>query len=214
MLSPPLPPAFYDRDALAVAVDLVGCLLASHGPGEDAVVLRVTEVEAYREGDTANHCRAGRTRRNAPMWGPPGHAYVYTCYGLHQLLNAVTGPEHVGAAVLIRAAEPVTGHDLVVHRRGGAQGPALLAGPGRVGAALGLDPSWSGHPLYLPGGLSLHPGDAPALRAGPRVGVESASPQHRAAPWRIAAAHTRWVSRPGGLLPLTDRVAFLAREGA
>lgn len=73
---------FYRRDALDVAADLIGKLLV-----HDTVRLRITEVEAYRHlpppGDTANHCRAGRTARNAPMWGPPGRAYVYLCYGIH-----------------------------------------------------------------------------------------------------------------------------------
>ena len=97
----PLPPSFYDRDALDVAADVIGCELEV-GP----VRLRITEVEAYRfPGDTDNHARMGRTDRNWPMWGPPGHAYVYLCYGLHHLLNFVTGPEGHAAAVLIRGEQ-------------------------------------------------------------------------------------------------------------
>src|SRR5690606_14899712 len=107
-----LPQAFYRRDALTVAHDLIGTLLV-----RDEVVLRVTEVEAYRVGDTASHCRAGKTARNAPMWGPPGRAYIYLCYGLHQMLNLVTDEDGVGAAVLVRAAELVSGEATVLERR-------------------------------------------------------------------------------------------------
>src|SRR6476646_9919401 len=94
-----LPQSFYARDALLVAEALLGMHLQ-----RDGIVLRITEVEAYRHpNDSASHCRMGRTARNAPMWGPPGHAYVYLCYGIHCLLNLVTGQEGEGAAVLIRA---------------------------------------------------------------------------------------------------------------
>src|SRR5688500_13424039 len=118
--APLLPQAFYARDALVVAPELLGKLLVHGG-----VVLRITEVEAYRHpGDTANHCRAGRTSRNEPMWGAAGHAYVYLCYGLHSMLNLVTDREHEGAAVLIRAAEPVAGLSVIAARRGGKTGPA------------------------------------------------------------------------------------------
>jgi DNA-3-methyladenine glycosylase len=196
---PLLPPSFCARDALDVAVDLVGALLV-----RDEVVLRITEVEAYRyPGDTANHCRMGRTARNAPMWGPPGHAYVYLCYGQHAMLNVVTGAEGEGAAVLVRACEPVAGIDVVRARRGGIEGTALLAGPGRVGAALAIDSTWSGHPLHAPGGLELREGAPPArLLAGPRVGIDYASPRDRRARWRIAAADTPWVSHRNALTPL------------
>lgn len=190
-----LPPDFYDRDALDVARDLLGCEVG-FGP----VRLRITEVEAYRHpGDTANHARAGRTARNAPMWGPPGHAYVYLCYGLHHLLNFVTGPEGHPAVVLVRAAEPVAGLDVIRARRGGLDGPALLTGPGKVGAALGLDTRHSGAPLQ--GELAVYPRAAPppGVRVGPRVGIDYAEPEHRAAPWRLAVTGTRWVSVPKGL---------------
>jgi DNA-3-methyladenine glycosylase len=192
---------FFARDALEVALDLPGMLVAL-GP----VVLRLTEVEAYRwPNDSANHCRAGRTRRNAPMWGPPGHAYVYRCYGLHWMLNLVTGAEGEGAAVLVRAAELVAGEALVLERRGRARGPALLAGPGRVAAALRVDGTFSGHDICTPGGLEVRVGSGVgALLAGPRVGIDYADPADVAAPWRIAAADTRWVSRRASLRPIAD----------
>jgi DNA-3-methyladenine glycosylase len=189
-----LPQSYYARDALVVARELLGCHLR-----HDAVVLRITEVEAYRyPDDTANHCRMGRTQRNAPMWGPPGHAYVYLCYGMHQMLNLVTNAEGEGAAVLIRACEPVSGHEVVRQRRGGLAGPmkpSLLTGPGKVGAALGIDTSWSGHALYRRGGLTVEEGTPPAtVIAGPRIGIDYASEEHQRAPWRLACGDSRWVS--------------------
>ncbi len=196
-----LEPDFYARGTLEVARDLLGKLLA-----RDEVVLRITEVEAYRRHDSANHCRAGRTERNAPMWGPPGRAYVYLCYGIHHLLNLVTEPEGTGTAVLIRACEVVEGLDTVRARRRGLRGPALLTGPGKVGAALGVDTSWSHHPVWQPGGLMCH--DAPPVEAvlsGPRVGVDYATAEDREAPWRLAIAGTPWVSQRRSLVPLESR---------
>ncbi len=195
-----LPQAFYARDSLLVARDLLGKLLA-----RDGVVLRITEVEAYRfPDDTANHCRVGRTERNAAMWGPPGHAYVYLCYGLHNMLNLVTNREGEGAAVLIRSCEPVAGLPLIQRRRNMASDRSvLLTGPGKIGQALGLDSLWCHHPLFVPGGLTVH--DAPPVKAalaGPRVGIDYAQPADRVAPWRFAVAGTPWVSVPATLRPV------------
>ncbi|MBW1878289.1 MAG: DNA-3-methyladenine glycosylase [Deltaproteobacteria bacterium] len=186
-----LPQSFYRCDALDVGRDLLGMLLV-----RDGVVLRITELEAYRHpGDTANHCRFGHTTRNAPMWGPPGHAYLYQCYGIHHMLNLVTGEEGEGAAVLIRSCEPVAGLETVRARRGDREGPDLLTGPGKVGAALALDRSWSHHPLFEPGGLEVCFGRPPeVVLVGPRVGIGYADPAHVAAPWRLAAGGTSWVS--------------------
>ena len=191
-----LPRQFYARDALEVARDLLGQEIW-HGE----VGLRITEVEAYRyPHDSANHCRAGLTARNAPMWGPPGHAYVYLCYGLHQMLNLVTNRAGEGAAVLIRSCEPIAGDQTIRKRRGGKQGPALLTGPGKVGQALGLDTSFSGHPLYRRGGLEVREGEgATRIAAGPRIGIGYAEPEHQSALWRLAIAGSPWVSHAAEL---------------
>jgi DNA-3-methyladenine glycosylase len=191
-----LPRSFYARDALHVARDVLGALIV-----HDGVVLRITEVEAYRwPDDTACHGRHGRTERNAALWGPPGTAYIFVCYGIHRMLNLVTGDEGEAQAVLVRACEPVKGLATIRRRRGGLEGPALLDGPGKVGAALDLDLSFSGRKLYVRGPLEVHRGEAPArILRGPRVGIEYARKEHREAHWRFAAAGTPWVSRRAAL---------------
>ena len=189
-----IPAAFYLRPVTEVALDLLGRHLV-RGP----VVLRITEVEAYGGAeDSASHCRHGRTTRNAPMWGLGGHAYLYFCYGMHWMLNVVTGPEGVGAAVLIRAADVVAGHSEVLSRRRASDlRPELLAGPGKVGQALGLGYDGNHDPLFRRGGLELREGrpEASILR-GPRVGVGFATPEDQARPWRFALAGCRALSRP------------------
>ena len=195
---PLLPKSFYSREALVVARDLLGKRLC-HGP----VVLRITEVEAYREGDSANHCHRGRTPRNATMFGPPGRAYVYLCYGIHHLLNVVTGPEGTGTAVLLRSGEVESGLAVVRERRGGRKGPELLTGPGRLSAALGLDLGFDTHALHEPGGLEIREGPrVDAVLSGPRIGIGYANPEDIAAPWRLAVGRTRWVGHRRTLGPL------------
>jgi DNA-3-methyladenine glycosylase len=199
MVDAPLPASFYDRDALDVAHDLIGARVEVTLNGADAVALRIVEVEAYRfPGDTANHARMGRTPRNAPMWGPPGHAYVYLCYGLHHMLNFVTGPAGHAAAVLLRGGECVSGHDVFAARRPDGS----CNGPGKVGGALGLSVALSGTPLFGPGPIRVFAGASrPALLVGPRIGIDYAAEADRVAPWRIAAAGSRQVGQPGRLLP-------------
>lgn len=196
-----LPPEFYRRDALDVAVELLGATLEA---GEAR--LRITEVEAYRsEGDSANHCYRGRTARNAPMWGPAGYAYIYLCYGIHSLLNLVTGEEGEGAAVLIRAAEPIAGHELIAERRGRARGTAMTTGPGRLTAALGLDYHSSGIPCFNEGGpLIVRRGPPPrSILAGARIGIDYADPRDRDAPYRFADAESAYVLKKRAMVPLS-----------
>lgn len=194
-----LPQRFFARNVVDVALALLGKHVR-RGP----VTLRITEVEAYDQYDTACHAFSGRTARNAPLWGPPGRAYVYLCYGLHNMLNFVADEEGRAAAVLVRSCEPVAGLEIVQARRGGKRGPVLLTGPGKVGQALDLDTSWSDHVLFRRGGLSVCEGAAPSgVMAGPRVGIDYADVKDRARPWRFAVADSSWVSRPAGLCSLT-----------
>ena len=194
---------FFLRPCAEVAHDLLGRHLV-----RGSIVLRITEVEAYcGPEDSASHARHGRTARNGVMWEPGGLAYLYLCYGLHWMLNIVTEEEGSASAVLIRACEPVAGLPLIQRRRGmaGAK-PVLLAGPGKVGQALGLDGSFTGHELFKPGGLELRAGEPPArILAGPRVGIDFASERDRLAPLRFACADTKWVTVPKGLSPEAGR---------
>jgi len=124
---------FYDRPALAVARDLLGCRLVRLQSGQRLAGL-IIETEAYQgEEDLGCHASAGKTARNEAMYGPPGHAYVYFTYGMHWLLNAVTSPEGTPAAVLIRAIQPDEGHGIMAENRpyqalkkGWTDGPAKL----------------------------------------------------------------------------------------
>jgi DNA-3-methyladenine glycosylase len=185
---------FYLRPVEAVARDILGrCLI------RDEVALRITEVEAYGgPEDSASHGRHGRTLRNAPMWEEGGRAYMYLCYGLHRMLNVVTGAPGACGAILIRACEPLAGLDTILQRRRMARvAPPLLAGPGRVAQALGLDLDFSGHPLFERGGLELREGEPGSrILSGPRVGVDFANAQDRRKKWRFALAECPWVSSP------------------
>jgi DNA-3-methyladenine glycosylase len=170
---------------------LLGALLVREG-----ITLRITEVEAYGgPEDSASHARHGHTPRNAPIWGPPGRAYLYFCYGMHWMLNVVTGPEGEASAVLIRGAEVVSGLDEVLLRRKAAKvTPGLCAGPGKVAQALGLDRCFDGHDLLVPGGLELRPGTPPTtILAGPRLGIDFATAADQARPWRFADGDSRAV---------------------
>ena len=186
--------AFLQRDSLAVARELIGAELHS---GD--IRLRITETEAYRfPGDSANHCRMGRTPRNEPMWGRAGTAYVYLCYGVHHLLNVVTGEVGEGAAVLIRGAEVLAGEASVLERRGRARKTRdLLAGPGKVGQALSLSTDVSGRDLLQGSDLSLRRGAQPVrILVGPRIGIGYASARDQRAPYRFADASLEGVSHP------------------
>ncbi|KAJ4705542.1 DNA-3-methyladenine glycosylase-like protein [Melia azedarach] len=192
-----MPPEFFQIDALDLAPRLLGKFLR-----RDDVVLRITEVEAYRPNDSACHGRFGITARTAPVFGPGGHAYVYLCYGLHKMLNVVADKEGVGAAVLIRSCAPVSGLKTIQQRRGLlTEKPVLLTGPGKVGQALGISTEWSNHPLYTPGGLEILDGPEPEkILIGPRVGIEYALPEHVNALWRFAIAGIPWISAPKNTL--------------
>ena len=165
--------AWFDRPAASLALDLLGSRL-SHASPHGTVGGRIVEVEAYRgPEDLAAHSSRGRTNRNAVMFGPPGHLYVYLIYGLHHCLNVVAGPGHKPEAVLIRALALDEGVDLARERRGAAATDARLAsGPGNVGRALGVDRSLNGADL-LGGPLRVErrSGPQPRVTRGPRIGV-------------------------------------------
>jgi DNA-3-methyladenine glycosylase len=204
---------FFDRPSTEVAPDLLGCVLWHDSPA-GIVAVRLVEVEAYRGGiDAASHAFRGPTARNAVMFGPPGHAYVYFSYGMHYCVNLVCAEPGRGEAVLIRAGAVVEGADLARRRRYGlpaANGDTatgtgtrrrlreldLARGPGRLCQALGIDRSLDGADVCAPAGpLGIGPAlvdqpqadGAAIIRAGPRVGISRAAEF----PWRY------WIDNDG-----------------
>jgi DNA-3-methyladenine glycosylase len=158
----------------------------------DGVGGRIVEVEAYDAEDPAAHGYRGRTPRNASMFGPPGHAYVYRSYGIHWCLNLVCEDEGSAAAVLVRALEPTHGLETMRHRRALEDDRLLAAGPGRLCQALGVTREHDGLPLAKPP-FELHaPPARPEVKAGTRVGISVAAEE----PWRYVEAGSGWLSRP------------------
>jgi DNA-3-methyladenine glycosylase len=177
---------FFARSVHEVAPDLIGVTLLVEGVGGSIV-----EVEAYDHEDPAAHGYRGRTPRNASMFGPPGHAYVYRSYGIHWCLNFVCEGEGVAAAVLIRALEPALGLEAMRERRGLEDDRLLCAGPGRLCQALGLTRGHNGLPLDEPP-FRLDPRSSdPEIARGPRVGITRAAER----PWRYGLAGSRYLSR-------------------
>jgi len=171
----------WDRPAPDLARALIGAGLLVRGCAG-----RITETEAYTPDDPASHSFRGPGRRNASMFGPAGHAYVYRSYGLHWCLNVVGRPGH---AVLIRALEPLDGVALMQARRG--RPAPLTTGPGMLAQALGITGADDGRPFGAPD-FHLAPGPPARLLTGPRIGISRARDQ----PWRFGLAGSAWLSRP------------------
>ena len=149
-------------------------------------------MEAYDQGDPAAHSYGGPTARNAAMFGPPGHAYVYRSYGIHWCLNLVCEREGLASAVLIRALDPRAGLDQMRSARGVDDPRLLCSGPGRLGQALGVTHELDGAPLDAPP-FELIERKAPVgLLTGPRIGITKAAER----PWRYGLAGSRFLSRP------------------
>jgi len=182
--------AFYDRPVVEVAQALLGCVVR-HGDTAGVIV----ETEAYHQSEPACHAYVGLTARTSTLFGPPGRAYVYRSYGIHALLNAVSEPEGVGAAVLIRALEPLAGVDHMRARRGLERLEDLCSGPGKLSQALGITLEDNGSDLAAgPVVIEAPPPrwDDLEVAVGPRIGITKAAEL----PWRFAVAGSRSVSRP------------------
>jgi DNA-3-methyladenine glycosylase len=178
---------FYARSVHDVARDLVGCLVRH---GETAG--RIVETESYHMDEPACHAYVGLTERTRTLFGPPGHAYVYFSYGIHSLLNAVAEPEGTGAAVLIRALEPVEGLDVMRRRRGVERDTELCSGPAKLTQALEIGLSLNGSSL-LDGPIEvLERESQPRIVIGERIGITKAADL----PWRFCDADSPHVSRP------------------
>jgi DNA-3-methyladenine glycosylase len=181
---------FYARSVHEVARDLIGCVVRH---GETAG--RIVETESYHMDEPACHAYAGLTQRTRPLFGPPGRAYVYFSYGIHSLLNAVCEEEGIGAAVLIRALEPVDGIEEMRGRRGLQPVTDLCSGPAKLTQALGIglslnDSSLLDGPIAV---LDREPGAGqPRVVVGERVGITKAADL----PWRFCDADSQHVSRP------------------
>jgi DNA-3-methyladenine glycosylase len=177
---------FFDRSVHEVAPDLIGVTLLVDGVGGIVV-----EVEAYDQEDPASHGYSGLTARNAAMFGPPGHAYVYRSYGIHWCLNLVCEEEGTPAAVLVRALEPTHGIDRMQQRRRTGNARLLAAGPGRLCEALGVSREHDGLALDRPPFELLARAEEPMIVAAPRVGITHAADN----PWRYVLAGSRFLSR-------------------
>lgn len=191
----PLPRGFYDRDTLTVAAELIGKVLV-HRTAAGLTAGAIVETEAYiGESDPACHAAPGPTKRNAPLYGPPGVAYVYLNYGMHYLVNAVTEGEGSPAAVLIRALEPLEGVEAMQKRRGGRGSAidlsALCRGPGNLTKALGISLAQNRLLLTEPP-LSIEDWGVEArdLAWGPRIGIRVGTDR----PWRCYVAGHACVS--------------------
>jgi DNA-3-methyladenine glycosylase len=193
---------FFDRPVLDVARDLLGATLEHHSDA-GVVVVRLTEVEAYDgERDPGSHAFRGRTRRNATMFGPPGHAYVYFTYGMHFCANLVCGPVGNASAVLLRAGQVVAGLAVARARRPGVRDVELARGPARLTLTLGIDRGLDGadvvsaaSPLQVRRGQRV-PDDL--VRTSPRTGVGG---DGASVPWRFYIADEPTVSRYRAHIP-------------
>ena len=186
----PLPAAFYNRDTILVARELIGCVLR-HETKNGVLAGRIVETEAYGPDDPANHAHRGLTKRNASMFGPPGSAYVYRIYGVHWCFNAVTRPEGVGEAVLIRALEPIEGFEQMHVRRELSDNKRLCNGPGTLCCALGITGALDGTDLSTGALQILGSGGMAESVARPRIGITKAADLM----WRFVIPDNRYVSR-------------------
>ena len=172
-----LPPEFYARDTVSLAKALLGTCLV-HETRQGRTAGRIVETEAYLCDDAACHAARGKTKRNAVMFGPPGHAYVYLIYGTYYCFNVVSAGEGIGEAVLIRALEPVDGMELMQRRRGTDGIHSLCSGPGKLCSALAITPKVNGVALFsgaltitdLPGVPAVKPAD---IVTTARIGINA-----------------------------------------
>jgi DNA-3-methyladenine glycosylase len=177
---------FWARHPAEVAADLIGWEVLVDGVGG-----RIVETEAYHHQDPASHSYAGPTPRNAVMFGPPAHVYVYRSYGIHWCMNVVCWSGAPGGAVLLRAVEPTAGLEIMAERRGVDDPRALCSGPGKLCQALAVTREHNGLPLDR-APFALRAGGRRGIVVGPRIGITKAAD----VPWRFGEAGSRFVSRP------------------
>lgn len=185
---------FLDGPASEVAPRLLGSEL-ERKLGGHTMRVKIVETEAYDQTDAASHSYKGRTERTDVMFGPAGHLYVYFTYGMHYCCNVVVGEEGHGAAVLIRAVEPIIGEEIMQERRG-KSGIELTNGPAKLCQALGIDKALNGHNLQS-GELQLLPqfvlSDDEIVQTT-RIGIS----RGKDVPWRFFIKNNAYVSKPSG----------------
>ena len=209
-LGTPLPREFYARPTLDVAQDLIGKVLV-HASAAGVTAGAIVEVEAYiGEGDAACHAATGFTGRNAPLYGPPGQAYVYLNYGIHYLVNAVTEPEGAPAAVLLRAVEPIRGRDVMQERRAStAHGSHdLCRGPGNLTRAFGISLRHNRCDLTSDRLFIADWGFTRRVHWTPRIGIRVAVRRR----WRCVASDSRAVCQDTSA-DAPERQALRTRSG-
>ena len=177
---------FFARSVHEVAPELIGATLLVDGVGGTIV-----EVEAYDQEDPASHAYGGRTARNATMFGPAGHAYVYRSYGIHWCLNLVCGGGDDAEAALIRALEPTAGIELQRQRRGVEDLRKLCSGPGKLCQALAITGEHDGFALDRPPFRLEERREVPQIATGPRIGITRAAEL----PWRYGLLGSPFLSR-------------------
>jgi DNA-3-methyladenine glycosylase len=203
-----LPRSFYARTATEVAPDLLGHILVRAFPDGTRATARIVEVEAYGPDDPASHAFRGETPRNATMFGPPGHLYVYFTYGMHFCMNAVCGRTGEGTAVLLRAGEPLDGIEEMRARRGRERAVELCSGPGRFTQALGVARPDDGVDLVDGDSLWVERASrSEVIGTGIRVGVRETTHS-----WRFWLEGNPFVSRgrPGPPTPKTRATSPVA----
>ena len=189
-------PAFLERPAYEAAPLLLGCEL-ERVVGGKRLRGRIVETEAYDQTDVASHSYRGKTPRSEVMFGRHGHLYVYFTYGMHYCCNIVTGPDGHGAAVLIRAVEPLEGQAAMERLRGGHAGHGLTNGPAKFCQAFAIDKSMNGHDLAEAPLKLIVPAKFPAYETGrivitTRIGIAKAQD----VPWRFYVRGNPYVSKP------------------
>jgi DNA-3-methyladenine glycosylase len=169
-----------------IAEELIGATLLVDGTGGVLV-----ELEIYDQSDPASHSYRGLTARNASMFGPPGHVYVYRSYGIHWCLNFVCSEPGQASAILVRALEPTHGIERMIERRGSDDLLKLCAGPGRICQALAITGEHDGLPLDRPPFELLARESEPEIFRSPRIGITRA----RERPWRVCLSDSPYLSR-------------------
>lgn len=199
-MSSKLPRSFYQRDnVVQISRELIGKVLCTHFDGDLTTGL-IVETEAYN-GRTDRACHAYpdvRTARTETIYGPPGHAYVYLCYGIHHLFNIVTNAEGLADAILIRSIKPLDGIKIMTQRRGLKKAaPVITNGPGKLSQALGITTEYNetdllGDKIWVEDqGITVSENE---IESGPRIGVDYAGEDAKL-PWRFTMCGSKWISK-------------------